>query len=63
MGNYAEQYQKQNRGKGTVSNVTSYCFTFTSLPDKKGNQTSYVVMKSWFTKLQGKHEKNNKNIT
>lgn len=51
MEDYAVEYQKQNKGKGTVSNVTPYCFTFTSLPDKKGNQTSYVVMKSWFTRL------------
>lgn len=48
MQDYAAQYQKQHRGKGTVSNVTNYSFVFTTLPDKQGNQSSVVVMESWF---------------
>ena len=49
MEEYARQYQHENRGKGLVSDVTSYSFKFTLNPKKEGEQPkSYVVMKSYF---------------
>lgn len=52
MEEYAKQYAKENRGKGLVTNVTSYCFTFEVYPKKETDKpVSYVVMKSWFLEL------------
>ena len=53
MEEYAKQYAKENRGKGLVTNVTGYCFTFEVYPKKETDKpVSYVVMKSWFLELQ-----------
>lgn len=49
MEEYAMAYQKKHRGKGTVSNVGDYSFTFTTLPlSEKEQQKTYVVMLSYF---------------
>lgn len=49
MEEYAAEYQKKHRGKGYVSDVTSYSFKFTTLPLKvEDKPKTYVVMKSYF---------------
>lgn len=49
MQEYADAYQRQHRGKGTVSSVTDYSFKYTTLPLKDTEQPkSHVVMLSYF---------------
>ena len=49
MAFYAKQYQNENRGKGTVSDVTDYSFKFTTIPKKdKEEPKSCIIMKSYF---------------
>lgn len=48
MNDLAVKFAKQNRGKGKVVKVTSYCFWWETLPDKNGNTKTTVYMKSYF---------------
>lgn len=49
MQEYANQYQKQHRGRGYVSDVTSYSFKWTTLPMKENEKpVSCVFMLSYF---------------
>ena len=53
METYANEYQTKHRKEGVVSDVTSYCFTFTPFPKKLNEMfyerpKPYVVMKSYF---------------
>ena len=53
MDDLAVKFAKQNRGKGKVVKVTSYCFWWETLPDKNGNTKTTVYMKSYF--MEGVH--------
>lgn len=45
------EFQKKNRGKGTVSKVNDYSFEFFTLPDKNGKVETTVYMLSYFLNL------------
>ena len=53
MKEYADKFAREHRGKGVVSKVTSYSFTYTTLPLKKDEKpVSCVYMLSYFWEPQ-----------
>ena len=48
MNDLAVKFTKQNRGKGKVVKVTSYCFWWETLPDKNGNTKTTVYEKLFY---------------
>ena len=51
MQKIADKFQREHRGKGTVSHVTDYSFQYTTLPDKNGKTESCTYMLSYFLEL------------
>lgn len=51
MKELADEFWKKNKGKGMVTKVTDYSFTWSSLPDKNGKTIETVYYPSYFLKL------------
>lgn len=48
MEKIANEFWKQNRGKGRVVNITDYSFVWETLPDKNGSTKQVTYMLSYF---------------
>lgn len=51
MNEIAAEFQRKNRGKGTVSKITDYSFEFYTIPDKNGKSETTIYMISYFVKF------------
>ena len=50
MEELARKYERKH--KGHVTKITSYSFEFETVPNKDGKVEKYVVMSSYFFKMQ-----------
>lgn len=51
MKKIAAKFQNDHLGKGEVSKVTDYSFTYTTLPDKNGKTATEVYYLTWFLNI------------
>ena len=50
MEELARKYERKHEGH--VTKITSYSFEFETVPNKEGKTKKYVVMRSYFFKMQ-----------